>query len=237
MRILVAIAGVTLFAVFALAVSGARIRNPAAAAPTPVPFFTAIPRTESAPPATVADERIRPDGGLAGRFITPVEGIEPPTALELMPYADRPYRAGMHEGIDFPAPPGTPVRAAADGIVIRVDTSYTEWTREEQDRAIAEAFALGFTPQQTLDRLRGRQVWIDHGRGIVTRYAHLSAVAPLVLGDRITAGTLIGQVGSSGYEQGGPHLHLEVRIGDHYFGEGLPDTVLIPAVARLFRPG
>jgi murein DD-endopeptidase MepM/ murein hydrolase activator NlpD len=46
---------------------------------------------------------------------------------------------------------------------------------------------------------------------------------------------LIGEVGSSGYPQGGPHLHFEVRIGDGFYGEDLSGDVLMRAVSRLFR--
>jgi len=110
-----------------------------------------------------------------------------------------------------------------------------DWTREQQDIALYDALQLGYTPATTLDRIRGRQVWVDHGKGLVTRYAHLSAVEPLVVGQRIDAGALIGEVGSSGYPQGGPHLHFEVRVGDDYFGDGLSGDALVRAVSRLFR--
>ena len=106
---------------------------------------------------------------------------------------------------------------------------------EEQDSALNEALKLGYTPAATLDRIRGRQVWIDHGKGLFTRYAHLSAVEPLVVGQKVDAGVLIGLVGSSGYPQGGPHLHFEVRVGDDFYGEGLSGDVLVRAVSRLFR--
>ena len=92
-----------------------------------------------------------------------------------------------------------------------------------------------FQNDVTLDRIRGRQVWIDHGKGVVTRYAHLSAVEPLSVGQIVEAGTPIGAVGSSGYPQGGPHLHFEVRIGDDYYGDGLSGDALTRAVWRLFR--
>ena len=152
-----------------------------------------------------------------------------------MPGAPRDYRAGIHEGIDFPAPAGTPVRAAAAGTVLRVDTSFLDWTREQQEIALYAALELGYTPADTLDRIRGRQVWIDHGHGVVTRYAHLSAVEPLEVGARVEEGELIGAVGSSGYPQGGPHLHFEVRLGDDYYGAGRSGDDLVRAIGRLFR--
>ena len=172
---------------------------------------------------------------LWGTFALPIEGGDTPSDPDLLPGAPRDYRGGIHEGIDFPAPNGTPVLAAASGTVARVDVSFLDWTREQQEIALYEALTLGYTPAATLDRIRGRQVWIDHGKGVITRYAHLSAVEPLILGDKIEAGTLIGEVGSSGYPQGGPHLHFEVRVGDDFYGDGLTGDDLVGAVSRLFR--
>jgi murein DD-endopeptidase MepM/ murein hydrolase activator NlpD len=233
-RIVLAIVAVALFGAIAVAASA----QPARPAETPVlanPRYTPIPAGSEALPPDVGDRRARNDGRLYGRFIVPIEGVEPPDDPDLLPGAPRDYRAGVHEGIDFPADTGTPVLAAADGTVIRVDTSFLDWTREQQEIALFEAVQLGYTPAATLDRVRGRQVWIDHGRGIVTRYAHLSAVAALSVGERVTAGAVIGAVGSSGYPQGGPHLHLEVRVGDDYFGDGLSGDALARAISRLFR--
>lgn len=172
---------------------------------------------------------------LWGMFALPIEGGDIPRDPELLPGAPRDYRSGIHEGIDFPAPDGTSVLAAASGTVARVDVSFIDWNAEEQDAALSEAVTLGYTPSATLDRIRGRQVWIDHGKGVITRYAHLSAVEPLVVGQKIEAGALIGQVGSSGYPQGGPHLHFEVRLGDGFYGDGFSGDELIRAVSRLFR--
>jgi murein DD-endopeptidase MepM/ murein hydrolase activator NlpD len=85
--------------------------------------------------------------------------------------------------VDLQAPTGTPVRAAADGVVLR-----------------AEQYG-GY----------GRLVILDHGNGIQTYYAHLSrfAVRP---GQEIRRGETVGQVGSSGRATA-PHLHYEVRLG------------------------
>jgi murein DD-endopeptidase MepM/ murein hydrolase activator NlpD len=90
--------------------------------------------------------------------------------------------SAFHEGIDFPAEAGTPILAAASGKVI-----YS-----------------GFHTQY------GRMVEIDHGNGLVSRYAHASAVN-VEEGDLVVRGQRIGAVGSSGRSTG-PHLHFEVRL-------------------------
>ena len=232
MRIVLAIACVALFG--AVAVTASAPAPSQIAAPTIAPRYTPGPPRESAPPDEL-DRLARADGWLAGMFMSPIEGADIPDDPELLPGAPRDYRAGTHEGIDFPAPLGTPVLAAAGGTVTRVDVSFLDWNREQQEMALYEALSLGYTPAATLDRIRGRQVWIDHGKGVITRYAHLSAVEALAVGDRVEAGTLVGEVGSSGYPQGGPHLHFEVRVGEGFYGSGLSGDALVRAVARLFR--
>ena len=91
-------------------------------------------------------------------------------------------RAAMHAGIDLAGPIGTPIYATADAVVGR-----SEW-------------ANGY----------GNLVELNHGRGIQTRYGHLtrSTVRP---GQRVTRGQLIGYMGSTGRSTGS-HLHYEVRI-------------------------
>jgi murein DD-endopeptidase MepM/ murein hydrolase activator NlpD len=229
-RIALAILSVLLFGVVAVTVSGSA---PLAAGPALAPRHTPMPTVATTPP-DVGERAARTYVRLWGAFALPIEGGDIPSDPELLPGAPRDYRGGIHEGIDFPAPTGTPVLAAASGIVARVDQSFLDWNREQQDIALSEALTLGYTPAATLDRIRGRQVWIDHGKGLITRYAHLSAVQPLVVGQTVDAGALIGEVGSSGYPQGGPHLHFEVRVRDDFYGNGLSGDVLVRAVARLF---
>ena len=231
MRIILAILCVVLFGAVAVTASGS---GPEVARPAPPPRYTPMPAVETTPP-DVGERGARTYMRLWGLFALPIEGGDIPGDPELLPGAPRDYRGGIHEGIDFLAPTGTPVLAAASGVVARVDVIFLDWTREQQDIALYEALALGYTPAATLDRIRGRQVWIDHGKGLMTRYAHLSAVEPLVVGEKIEAGTRIGEVGSSGYPQGGPHLHFEVRSGDGFYGDGLSGDVLVRAVSRLFR--
>ena len=91
-------------------------------------------------------------------------------------------KMAFHEGLDFMAEVGTPIYAAAGGIV----------TCAEQ------------TPDY------GKIIKIDHGSGIETRYAHTSQMLVKV-GDRVEKGQLIGKVGSTGRSTGA-HLHFEVRL-------------------------
>src|SRR5438270_1388321 len=96
-----------------------------------------------------------------------------------------PFHAGaaMHPGIDLAGQYGTPIYATADGTVLRAG-----WN------------SGGY----------GTLVEIDHGRGISTRYGHMSAIL-VREGDHITRGEQIGRMGSTGRSTGN-HLHYEVRI-------------------------
>jgi murein DD-endopeptidase MepM/ murein hydrolase activator NlpD len=166
--------------------------------------------------------------------LIPIDGAEIPTAPELLPNSPREYRGGWHEGVDFPADRGTAVLAAATGTIVRVDRDFVDWDPATQDAALRAATALGYTPEPTLDRIRGRQVWVDLGRGIVVRYAHLDAVADLQVGQLVTRGQVVGAVGSSGFEEGGPHLHFEIRVGDDYLGDWLEGDALARVITRAF---
>lgn len=88
----------------------------------------------------------------------------------------------FHEGLDFTAAAGTPIYAAAGGIV-----------------TVAE---------QTPDY--GKIVKIDHGSGLETRYAHASLLL-VKPGERVEKGQVVAQVGSTGRSTG-PHLHYEIRL-------------------------
>jgi murein DD-endopeptidase MepM/ murein hydrolase activator NlpD len=105
-----------------------------------------------------------------------------------------------HSGADIRAKPGTPVMAAGDGVVT-------------------------FAGRQGG---YGNVIYIDHGGGVITRYGHLRRIET-TKDAVITAGTRIGQVGSTGRATG-PHLHFEVRIDGHAVD---PGTALV--VAELQR--
>jgi murein DD-endopeptidase MepM/ murein hydrolase activator NlpD len=87
----------------------------------------------------------------------------------------------MHEGVDFIADVGTPVFAAAGGVVVYASTHHQY----------------------------GNMVEIDHGNDFVTRYAHASKLFVKV-GDLVQRGRKVAEVGSTGRSTG-PHLHFEVR--------------------------
>ena len=244
MRPLIAVAG--LFAIAgalvlaAMAVAPRATGAAAAAAPTALPYSTADPAVTSRVDPAGAYGRVEPDDRvdrtrrIVRGLVLPIDGVGLPTDPELVPNSPRDYRGGSHEGIDFPADDGTPVHAVAAGTIARIDRDYAEWSVEARDQALAAAVVLGYTPSSTLDLIRGRQVWIDHGRGIVSRYAHLSAVAPLAVGAVVSPGEVIGSVGSSGLPEGGPHLHLEIRVGTSYLGDGLTGDALQTAIAAAF---
>lgn len=94
--------------------------------------------------------------------------------------------ASVHEGMDFRAPIGTPVRAGNSGVVVLAQSLYYE----------------------------GNCVAIDHGLGLYTISMHLSRIDVRV-GDRVIAGQLIGLSGATGRVTG-PHLHWAVRWQNAY---------------------
>lgn len=101
-------------------------------------------------------------------------------------YRHDPFTGGgaFHNGVDLAGSHGEPVMAAAGGVITRA-----EWWGAY-----------------------GQMVEIDHGRGLVTRYGHLSRIKARA-GERVEPGTIIGHLGSTGRSTG-PHLHYEVRYED-----------------------
>ena len=91
-------------------------------------------------------------------------------------------RNAFHEGIDFPAPVGTPIVAAAGGVVVAAEYHHEF----------------------------GNMLLIDHGNDIVTRYAHASYLLAKV-GDIVKRGQHIADIGTTGRSTG-PHLHFEVLV-------------------------
>ena len=91
-------------------------------------------------------------------------------------------RNALHTGLDFQATIGTPIMAAAGGVVVTAET-HPEY---------------------------GNMIEIDHGNGLVTRYGHTSKFL-VKKGDLVKRGQVIALVGSTGRSTG-PHLHFEVLV-------------------------
>lgn len=124
-------------------------------------------------------------------------------------YRSDPFTGGgaMHAGLDFRGPIGTPILAAAPGKVVFVGQK------------------SGY----------GNVVEVDHGQGILTRYAHLSGFTATV-GKQVAAGEQIAKMGSTGRSTGS-HLHFEVRlngvaVNPRRFLEAKADVLEVKADAR-----
>jgi murein DD-endopeptidase MepM/ murein hydrolase activator NlpD len=116
-------------------------------------------------------------------------------------------RGAMHSGIDFKGAYGTPILAAADGVVSRA------------------AVVSGY----------GNCVEITHANGLVTRYAHLSGF-DVVEGQKVSRGSKIARMGSTGRSTG-THLHFEVRlngtaVNPMKFLEFNPDVLEVKTASR-----
>jgi len=117
-------------------------------------------------------------------FSLPVVGrISSPFGTRVQPTAGA---STDHKGIDYAVPVGTPVSAAADGVVI-----YAGWQS-------------GF----------GNTVQLDNGGGVGTLYAHLSAIS-VAVGQSVGAGQVLGLSGASGTVSG-PNLHFGVTLNGQW---------------------
>jgi murein DD-endopeptidase MepM/ murein hydrolase activator NlpD len=161
-------------------------------------------------------------------FIVPIGGSNITFRDFQLPGAPRHYRLGVHNGIDLYWQPGTKVLAAGEGTVIRADLDYIDPTAQDLDAWYQETRRLGHTSKEILDNYMGRQVWIEHEPGIVTRYAHLRSIEPgIATGKPVSRGEVIGEVGNSGSpaslegEAADAHLHYELWINGSYFGRYL----------------
>lgn len=122
-----------------------------------------------------------------GKFVWPIAGISKISSY--FGYRDNPFGTGgteYHNGIDIPASTGTPIMAVSGGQVA--------WSYHSSSA--------------------GNWVGIDHGNGIYSVYMHMST-RKVEEGDYVTAGQVIGLVGSTGRSTG-PHLHLGIRVNGSY---------------------
>lgn len=199
--------------------------------------------TPTPPPSALDPDELR-------GFTMPIEGACFPSNDWLMPNSAREYRNGVSEGVDFyfgdscvVIERGTPVLAAYEGVVVRADHDYADLLLSQITELTEQIEADGTATPETLDRYRGRQVWLDHGNGIVTRYCHLNSIsAEIAPGLRVVQGQVLGGVGETGTPESvtAPgtelHLHWEVRIGDSFLGEGLEPSEVREVYAQLVTP-
>lgn len=126
-----------------------------------------------------------------GGWTAPVVAVYDPTN------AFRSRQRPTHQGVDLMAARHTPIRAAAAGKVITAACN-TSNSSCDIDGSPAVSGC-------------GWYVEIAHAKGVVTRYCHLGSAPNVTVGDAVTVGQTIGQVGSSG-NSSGPHLHFEVHL-------------------------
>ncbi len=138
---------------------------------------------------------VTPEARWQGSFLLPVQG-RISTSYGLQRYVNGHF-SYRHRGIDIAAPQGTPVQAAADGVVALADDSFL---------------------------LHGQTVILDHGHGVQTLYLHLSRI-DVTPGQGVAKGQSIGRVGATGAATG-PHLHYGVYVQhesvDPFFWTHLP---------------
>lgn len=129
--------------------------------------------------------------------VSEILGIASPAAAQSTNYSDPLRGAGhgisdaygkaraggkTHNGVDFPAPAGTPIYSTGPGKVVRAGH----------------------------DERSGNFVVIDHGNGMTSSYSHMQAASALKPGDQVTPDTRLGGVGTTG-RSSGPHLHMVVK--------------------------
>ena len=210
---------------------------------TPSPTPAPVPFTPTPPPSTIDPDDLR-------GFLWPVEGACLPDRDVLMPNSPREYRSGTHEGIDWydlsgcaRVAEGTAVVAMYDGVVVRADSEYEGLTARTLAALEARVAECACSEPDVFDAFRGMQVWIDHGNGVLTRYAHLGSIDETTyVGAEVRRGQHIAGVGESGTPESvrepgtEMHVHAEIRIEESFLGAGLPAAEVRALYERAFAP-
>ena len=205
---------------------------------------------------TACESSERSDSGtqdsiaLPSDLTAPIPGATFSLVRQHLPGAPQDYGPGTHQGFDFyngfsgrPMAGDEPVVAVADGEIIRIDSAYEPPGDEKLSYYAEISTKPGFIGEFALDQLRGRQVWVRHDAGHVSRYAHLSEVHPeLAPGDAIQQGQPIGLIGDTGLArtadepEPAPHLHFELWSpdGSVHLGEGRTPLETHRLVAHYF---
>jgi len=159
--------------------------------PTPVPSQTPTPKASPTPAVSTGHN----DGG--PQSIDEIVFMKPMLTEIIKDYSDTELQYSrtmgdwrIHQGIDYTAQVGAKVQSIADGTVTEVKN----------------------------DDMYGTTVVIDHGFGLVSRYSNLAAEPTVKVGDRISAGSVIGAVGTTALAETGdpPHLHFEMLLNGKY---------------------
>ncbi|MDD9270702.1 M23 family metallopeptidase [Paenibacillus sp. GCM10023248] len=124
----------------------------------------------------LARSKSEPEFLFSGPFVKPIEGILT-TPYGYTRYVNGKYDSA-HMAVDLAAKEGTPIKATNDGVVALADSLY----------------------------LTGNSIYLDHGMGLFSQYAHMSELK-VKTGDRVKQGDIIGLVGTTGFSTG-PHLHF-----------------------------
>ncbi|EMJ93327.1 M23 family metallopeptidase [Leptospira alstonii] len=170
-------------------------------------------------------------------YTFPVPGGLIPSLDFQLPNAPRTYRNGVHKGIDIYKKINIDgqvrnlnfqdeVVAPADGVIVRADHSYSPMTLADYEYHTTES-QKGTVTYVEKD-FGGRQIWIDHGHGVMTSFNHLSSIRRNVkVGDKVKQGESLGNVGNSGLIEeakgsaDNTHLHFEIWVDGEFFGNGL----------------
>jgi peptidoglycan LD-endopeptidase LytH len=178
----------------------------------------------------------------------PVVGARLPQDPAYLPNATRAYRRGVNQGFDFysedagiPIAYGTPVIASDNGVISRIDSTYTEISPNDW-LALIDAVSQDGADDEQLNLLRGRQIWITTDNDLRLIYGHLSDVrSELQEGSRVYRGQVIGYVGNSGTDDGvngttrGARLHFEIwRADGSFIGQGMNEAQVRSLASSLF---
>lgn len=182
---------------------------------------------------------------LSKLFILPIAGVHIPTNPGCLPNAPREYRGGIHPATDFFVPYGTEVRACYPGHVTIVRTQSYQLNPAFRQKLLNTSKSLGKTPEDIYELLLGNYLLIDHGiiggKRVVTRYAHLSGIAPGIYpGSYVEAGQPLGRVGNSGTSDDGQndkqaHLDFTVLIDDQWYPQGVAPEKAREILLDIFR--
>lgn len=128
-------------------------------------------------------------GGVDVDFLLPVEGTKTGSFGRRRVFNGQPRRP--HSGMDFAAPTGTPVLNPSPGTVIELGDFF----------------------------FSGNLVYIDHGQGLISMFAHLSKI-DVEIGQRVGKGEIVGKVGATGRVTG-PHLHWSLGLNGTWIDPAL----------------